>query len=670
MMIMDKLKIGTFNVNGWRENLKRRKMFKYLHEKEFDVICIQETHATREVEKRWRVEWGSRVLFANGTSQSKGVCILFKRKLRVKVHFLDKDSEGRFLIADLDINDTRYTLTSLYAPNEDHPAFFVDLFQRIEAFHNENKLTLGDFNLALTKYDKDNIGNITFKKSAEVVNNYMKDQNVVDIWRFCNPERFRLTWRSGQRKSRIDYILIPQSLVQMIEDVDILPAFITDHSLPVITLLENRNPRGKGYWKLNSSLLRDGEYVEIINQLLELEFQNFEFDTLIDKWEYIKMQIRSKTIEYSVKKKREMDKTFEICEKKLKTMEEQIDNFSQNEMNETIKQIQEINAIRTKGAIIRSKATWLAEGELPSKYFLSLEKQNYNRKTLKRLKLEDGTITQKPSEILDTLYQYYQNLYTSHFDQEFIDTTYLDKLNLPQLKDRDFGLLESPLTKDEIQDAIKTLKPNKSPGIDGIPAEFYQFFWNKLHNFLFEMYQEIILEEQMNSSATEGLLTLIDKPDKDPIVIPNWRPLTLLTVDYKILAKIIANRVSPTLSYLIHPQQTGFIKNRHISDNLMDLLCAAEYCYMNDLSYLIVNFDMQKAFDKVEWPALWAILNKFGFGPKILSIIRILYKDATRKVINNGYLSKEIKVQRSTAQGCPWSPLAYALLAEPLGAAI
>lgn len=254
--------------------------------------------------------------------------------------------------------------------------------------------------------------------------------------------------------------------------------------------------------------------------------------------------------------------------------------------------------------MVRSKAKWLSEGEMPSKYFLSLGKQNYSKKTLKRIRLQDGSIIQGQAEILQEQCRFYRNLYKSHFDQEYIDTTYLDQLDLPNLKPFDFQILESAVTKSEIAKAIKTLKPQKTPGIAGIPAEFYQVFWTKLGDFLFEMYQEIIQEEQLSYSATEGIISLIDKPDKDPLILPNWRPLSLLTADYKILAKVIANRISPTLKYLIHPQQSGYVKGRHIADNLMDLLSVIEYCYINELEYLILNFDLHKAFDKVEWPAL------------------------------------------------------------------
>lgn len=175
----------------------------------------------------------------------------------------------------------------------------------------------------------------------------MQAEDVLDIWHHFNPNRFRLTWRSGDRKSRIDYILLPRSMIQMTTLVDVLPSFNSDHSIPTVDIIDNPNRRGRGYWKMNTELLRDKKYIETINQLLEEELLNFEFDTFIEKWEYIKLKIRGATIVFSADRKRRQDKKFEEYEAQLKQMEEKVEDFSQRQFNEVIRQMQDINAERT-----------------------------------------------------------------------------------------------------------------------------------------------------------------------------------------------------------------------------------------------------------------------------------------------------------------------------------
>lgn len=226
------------------------------------------------------------------------------------------------------------------------------------------------------------------------------------------------------------------------------------------------------------------------------------------------------------------------------------------------------------------------------------------------------------------------------------------------------------MQKHELEAAIKSLKQNKCPGIDGFSSEFYQYFYTKLGDFWFALFSEIIEDEFLNDSGSMGIMSLIDKPDRDGLLLPNWCPLTLLATDYKILAKIIVNRIQPLLNYFIHPQQTGFMKNRYIAENILDLLNIVERALIKELPFLVVSFDLEKAFDRIEHPALWAILNKFGFGPKIMSMIRILYTNASRRIINNGTMSEPFSLARGMAQGCPWSPFAFILAFEPLSAAI
>lgn len=167
---MEGLNIVTVNVNGWRDERKRRSMFRHFHEKKFDIVCVQETHACSRVQKLWANEWGGRLILANGSTNSKGVGVLFRRKLKIRIHYIDKDINGRFIIIDLNINEYRYTLALIYAPNGDEPQFFVELFQRLDAFDNVNRIILGDFNVALdTEWDLDQSQNAKgLKKSSRI----------------------------------------------------------------------------------------------------------------------------------------------------------------------------------------------------------------------------------------------------------------------------------------------------------------------------------------------------------------------------------------------------------------------------------------------------------------------------------------------------------------------
>ena len=136
-------------------------------------------------------------------------------------------------------------------------------------------------------------------------------------------------------------------------------------------------------------------------------------------------------------------------------------------------------------------------------------------------------------------------------------------------------------------------------------------------------------------------------------LLKNWRPLTLQGYDSKILAKCIATRIKKVLPPLIHHDQTGFIEGRNISNSIRQLLEIIEHYDTEEKAGLA---DFEKAFDKVNWVFINSCLRYFGFGDSIITWIKVMYKGATSKVMNNGYLSKPITLERGVKQGCPLSP--------------
>ena len=159
------------------------------------------------------------------------------------------------------------------------------------------------------------------------------------------------------------------------------------------------------------------------------------------------------------------------------------------------------------------------------------------------------------------------------------------------LKDDTKSSIDREIDISEIKEAIKYMKNEKSPGIDGLPIEFYKIFWNEIKDMLSESYTFSIQTGMLSISQKQGIITLIPKTDKDLSYLKNWRPITLLTVDYKILSSVLATRLKPTLNDLIHEDQTGFIKGRHMSENIRKVIEMIEYLEDEELSGLIMTID-------------------------------------------------------------------------------
>ena len=211
--------------------------------------------------------------------------------------------------------------------------------------------------------------------------------------------------------------------------------------------------------------------------------------------------------------------------------------------------------------MFRSKCRWLEKGERPTSYFFNLEKTNYNNKTISELELENGEFIYNDKEILSAIEDFYRDLYTSKISgaqSEFDHFT--QNLTTPQLLNDERDELEGILTFEECKDTLKSFSNRKSPGEDGFTVEFYRCFFDILGNDLVDSLNTAHEKGQLSISQRRGVITLIPKEDESLANLKNWRPITLLNVDYKVAAKAIAKRIEPLLPKLIHSDQTGFVK--------------------------------------------------------------------------------------------------------------
>ena len=145
------------------------------------------------------------------------------------------------------------------------------------------------------------------------------------------------------------------------------------------------------------------------------------------------------------------------------------------------------------------------------------------------------------------------------------------------------------------------MEPEKTPGTDGLPAEFYKVFWRDISSTLIDALNYAYETGQLSITQRRGVIKLIPKKDAEPYLIKNWRPLTLLNCDYKIAAKAIAGRLKIFLPNLINSDQTGFIKSRFIGENIRRLQSIIWYAKEKKLPGLRLFLDFEKAFDTIEW---------------------------------------------------------------------
>ena len=167
-------------------------------------------------------------------------------------------------------------------------------------------------------------------------------------------------------------------------------------------------------------------------------------------------------------------------------------------------------------------------------------------------------------------------------------------------------------------------------------------------------------------SQRQGLINLIPKKGKDPLFLKNWRPLSLLNQDYKLIAKCIAARIKHTLCSIIHHDQSGFIKDRYIGENIIRILDLLDYTEKENIPSLLMVIDFEKAFDFLEWDFIDRSLKHFNFGESLRKWVTLLYSNISSCVLNNGWASEHFNLSRGVRQGCPLSPYLFIIAAEIL----
>lgn len=150
----------------------------------------------------------------------------------------------------------------------------------------------------------------------------------------------------------------------------------------------------------------------------------------------------------------------------------------------------------------------------------------------------------------------------------------------------------------------------------------------------------------------------------------NYRPISLITTELKLFAKVLVKRLELYVGKLIHPDQSGFLKGRLASDNVRRLCHIIYAAEADTVPAAVFTLDAQKSFDRVGWEYLWMVLEEFGFGKTFISMVKTLYTNPYAVVLTSNMLSVPFLLQRGTRQGCPLSPLLFALSIEPLAQTI
>ena len=317
----------------------------------------------------------------------------------------------------------------------------------------------------------------------------------------------------------------------------------------------------------------------------------------------------------------------------------------------------------------RSRDSWLKEGDRNTKYFHSRASHRRRRNSILSMRTEAGEYVQDPKLIGAQFIEYYQTLFTAAPLEDVASV--LDGVQRCVTEEMNQELT-CPFTEKEVISTMKQMGPLKAPGPDGMPPIFFQSYWHVVGKDITTAVLYCLHSGTLLPSLNHTYVTLIPKT-KSPERVTEYRPISLCNVVYKLIAKVLANRLKKILPHVISESRSAFVPGRLITDKV---LIAFETLYhmhnkrAGKVGSMALKLDMSKAYDRVEWGFLKQIMVRMGFHDKWISLIMECISTVSYSLLINGEPTGHIIPSRGLRQGDPISPYLFLLCAEGLNGLI
>ena len=667
---MANLNISSLNCRGLGTYNKRQYIAELFKINSIDICFLQETHCySKFVANSWEKQWGGTCFWSFGSNRSRGVGIWIREGLNFTTLNYNRDSEGRIVSILIKINTQFLKLTNIYAPviPKERKIFFSSLAYYLKSKHPN--ILGGDFNCVINnKLDKKGGNDIYGELASDNLQSVCNDFKIIDAFRNKHINKKEYTWENALKniQIRLDRMYISQSIITQLSNISHLKITdrISDHDMVVLSLninITDENKIGSSYWKCNTNTLKDLYFQENFKLLWEklnkIENQNSKW------WEECKLSFKKLIIAHSIRlaliKKDKHKETSKILSELLHNNRSE----DQNKISLAQKELEILINESIEGTKIRSKVTYLEENEKPTRFFLQREKQLAENKVIHQLIKSDGTVITNNQDIQNECVSFYTDLYKKDSIDISLQSFFFE--NIPTLTEDAATTCEGYITLAECKRALNSMSNQKTPGSDGLPKEFYVFAFPYIGDSFVNFLNHSLDVGVLAPSQRKGLITLICKDTNNAHTLKNWRPISLLNTDYKMLSKVLTNRLNKVIEHIVHPDQTCSIPGRTIQNNVHLIRNIVEYTNNKNMSAAIISLDQSKAFDRVSHEYLFNVLTNFGFKKQFISLVKLLYTDIQSSVLVNGFITKDFSVERSVRQGCSLSPLLYVLCMEP-----
>jgi hypothetical protein len=598
---------------------------------------------------------------------------------------------GRAQFIVLEVNNVQWGLLNIYAPNQASArAHFWDTLVSILPDSIEHWIVGGDFNMLEVPADRVGGNAITVHgRELAAWERLVFKLRILDVWYASHFSRTSgsLQFSRSSRcidcqstdisnpniinQSRLDRFYLSDFFTIKGGHVGILAGTTVSDHAPVILDINGKNRKQKVKLRVPEFMFKDPQ-IKLEVQRIWYEGMSSE-DNLVQKVVKTLSTISSfffRQVESLSEKTAEKERRLRRSLVALQRLQERHPRCSWTSVRlfQVKNHIVTIEKQREEFRFHKHMAHWAINSDRCSKDFFESAKPQLAYRGIRQLRKDDGSLTTSPSEMRQIATQFYQDLLSAEeITQEMLNCrqkiwSTIRPIVTMEMKDT----LRLRFTTNELWEAVKALPFSSCPGEDGLSVSFFLEYWDMLKDPLCLAFQSIFETGVMPSKLGEGLIFLIPKLEGPSDDIKKWRPITILSTTYKILAKAISLRLQPMLSQLIHVSQTGFLKERSILDNIFTFWETTAIALKSKQDLAVLFLDFEKAYDRVDWQFLQGTLLHLGFEWNWVKGIAALYSSATSRVLLAGDKGPSFQLSRSVRQGCPLAPFLFLFFAEAM----
>jgi hypothetical protein len=525
---------------------------------------------------------------------------------------------------------------------------------RVDVYLGVALVYRGDFSVTL--FHNERSGGVRRRRAVAALADFIAEMGLMDLLLAEGVS----TWANNVSWSRLDRFLVspdwelnyPRLMQKKLLHV------CSDHA-PII-LMRGCAQNGKSAFKFKNMWLKEGGFVDkVISWWSSFSFTGSPSFILAKKLRALKSEIKRWNREVfgnvGVRNKawaEELDFLDRI---------EEVRRLSEEEKERMRVLVSDLEASLLQEEISwrqKSRVRWLKERDKCTKFFHQVASANRMNNTIESL-IVDGSPTSDPDSIGEHVVNYYESLFTEPLSWR----PRLDNLEFDRLNGEEAASLENPFEEREVREVIKGMNRDKAPGPDGFSMAFFQDCWEVVKGDFLAVFEEFHARGKFVKSINSKFISLIPKI-QGAKEVKDFRPISLVGGVYKIISKVLANRMRKVMCKIISKPQNAFVKGRQILDSVLIANECLDSKIKSEEPGVLCKLDMENAYDHVDWSFLLYLLRRCGLGEKWCLWIQHFISSVRFSVLIIGVPSGFFGCSRGVRQGDPLSPFLFVLVME------